>query len=136
MSARAFLDTNILIYLYSESDADKRQAAYETLDRYQCVTSLQALNEACNTWFKKYSWNGIKIREHLDNIELVCDEIVPVSRNTLNTAISLKDRYSYSYYDCLMLASALESNSSIIFTEDMSNGQVINGTLTITNPFA
>ena len=49
MSARAFLDTNILIYLYSESDADKRQAAYETLDRYQCVTSLQALNEACNT---------------------------------------------------------------------------------------
>jgi predicted nucleic acid-binding protein len=136
MSARAFLDTNFLIYLYSESDADKRQTACNTLDRYQCVTSLQAFNEASNTWSKKYSWNGIKIREHLDNIELVCDEVVSVSRNTLNTAISLKDRYSYSYYDCLMLASALESNSSIIFTEDMSNGQVINGTLTITNPFA
>ena len=136
MSARAFLDTNILIYLYSESDADKRQTAYETLDSYQCITSLQALNEACNTWFKKYNWNGTKIREHLDNIELVCDEVVPVGRNTLNTAISLKDCYGYSYFDCLMLASALESNAGIIFTEDMSNGQVINGTLTITNPFA
>ena len=136
MSVRAFLDTNILIYLYSESDANKRQAAYKILDNYHCVTSLQALNEASNTWFKKYGWDGVKIRKHLDNIELVCDKVVSVSRSTLNTAISLKDRYGYSYYDCLMLASALDSNSSIIFTEDMSSGQIISDMLTITNPFA
>jgi len=50
-------------------------------------------------------------------------------------ALSLKDRYGYSYYDCLMLASALEGNCRVIYTEDMSDGQMIDGALEIINPF-
>ena len=135
MSGRAFLDTNILIYLYSESDKLKRQTAYRILNNHNCITSLQALNEASNTWFRKYGWDSAKIHSHLDNIELVCDEVFPIARSTINTALSLKNRYGYSYYDCVMLASALENACDIIMTEDMNNGQVINGTLTIINPF-
>ena len=135
MSVKVFLDTNILIYLYSESETDKRQTAYHILDNYHCITSLQALNEASNTWFKKYAWDSSKIRNHLDNIELVFDKVMPISRSTINTSIFLKDRYEYSYYDCVMLASALESNCSIIFTEDMHNSHVIGDGLKITNPF-
>ena len=135
MSVRAFLDTNILIYLYSETEAAKQQTARRILDNHNCITSLQAFNEASNAWFRKYGWSGEKIRKHLNNIELVCDEVMPISRNTLNSAIQLKDRYGFSYYDCLMLSSALESNCDIIFTEDMKNGQIIDDTLTIVNPF-
>ena len=135
MSVRTFLDTNILIYLYSESEVKKRKAVCDVLDNYHCITSLQALNEACNTWFRKYHWSVDKIQKHLDNIELVCDEVVSVGRNTISAAISLKESYGYSYYDCLMLASAIESNCGIIFTEDMSSGQVVSGVLTIKNPF-
>jgi len=106
------------------------------LDSQNCVTSLQAFNEAGNVWFKRYGWDGTKIHKHLDNVDLVCDEVVAIGRSTINLALSLKDRYGYSYYDCLMLAAALESGCNIIMTEDMADGQVINGQLTIKNPFA
>jgi len=76
-----------------------------------------------------------KIEEHLDNIELVCDDILSIKRATINSALALKARYGFSYYDSLMLASALEGSCNVIFTEDMSNGQIINNSLTIKNPF-
>jgi len=136
MKDKAFLDTNFLIYLYSESELEKREVAYQILNAHYCVTSLQAFNEASNVWFKKYGWNGAKIQKYLDNIEMVCDEILMIGRGTITTALSLKDQYGYSYYDCLMLASALESNCDTIMTEDMNSGQVISSQLKIENPFA
>ena len=135
MSDKAFLDTNVLIYFYSEDDEHKRDAAYNILNVHTCVTSIQALNESSNVWFNKYKWNAAKIEEHLKNIELVCDEVIPIHRDTISKAIILKDRYAYSYYDCLMLASALESDCKIIYTEDMSDGQIIENKLKIINPF-
>jgi len=136
MRDRVFLDTNILIYLYSKSETDKRGIVSQIFDANYCVTSLQAMNEACNVWFKKYDWNGATIHKHLDNIELLCDEILAVERNTIDKAISIKEHYGYSYYDCLMLAFALESKCNLIMTEDMNNGQIINESLKINNPFA
>jgi predicted nucleic acid-binding protein len=96
---------------------------------------MQAMNESSNVWFNKFKWSAAKIEEHLNNIELVCDDVLQIHRNTINKALSLKDRYGYSYYDCLMLASALDGNCRFIYTEDMSDGQVINDTLIIINPF-
>ena len=136
MKDRIFLDTNILIYLYSESEPLKRETVCRILNTAVCVTSLQAINEASNVWFKKYSWNGDKIREHLDNIELVCDAVMPISRSEINMAISLKDQYGYSYYDCLMLASAMENGCNQIMTEDMTDGHIIMDRLKIKNPFS
>ena len=134
MSGKAFLDTNILIYLYSDSENEKMDAAYRAVDTHDCVTSTQALNEACNVWLKKFGWNGSIIKEHLDNIELVCDEVAYVQKNTIFNALTIQERYGYTYYDCLMLSSALEYNCDIILTEDMADGQVINDRLTIVNP--
>jgi predicted nucleic acid-binding protein len=135
MRDRAFLDTNVLIYLYSEDDEQKRNIARSTLDNNDCVTSIQAMNESSNVWSRKFNWVAAKIIEHLDNIELVCDEVLPVHRNTINKALVIKDRYGFAYFDCLMLASALEGNCQIVYTEDMSDGQLINDTLRIVNPF-
>lgn len=136
MSDRAFLDTNVLIYLYSENEPDKRNCACQLLDTYNCVTSIQAFNEAGNVWLKKHKWSGTKVKEHLDNIELVCDDIIYVKRETINKALSLNERYGYSYFDCLMLASALENDCVTIYTEDMSCNQIVDGKLKIINPFA
>jgi predicted nucleic acid-binding protein len=135
MSVKAFLDTNIIVYLYSSDEADKRDVACSVLNNYDCVTSMQALNEACNVWIRKFKWDGKKINEHLDNIEMVCDEILPVQRSTITRAIELNERYGCSYFDCIMLASALECKCVVILTEDMNEGQIINGELTIVNPY-
>jgi len=135
MSDRVFLDTNLLIYLYSESEPEKRTIVYRIFDNSHCITSLQALNEACNVWYRKYGWDGVKVYKHLDNIERLCNEVLMVGRSTINQALLLKDRFGYSYYDCLMLSSALGSNCCKIMTEDMKDGQIINDTLKIVNPF-
>ena len=135
MSDKVFLDTNVLIYFYSENEIHKRDVACRALNSNDCITSTQVLSEASNVWFNKCKWNGMKIKEHLDNIELVCDEILTVQRNTINQALELRERYGYSYYDCLMLASALDGNCRAILTEDMQDGQIINNTLKIVNPF-
>jgi len=135
MPDRVFLDSNVLIYLHSEDDDDKRNAAQCLLDDYECVTSFQAFNEISNVWFREFNWDSDKVEEHLDNIELVCDEVFPIYRATINSALELKKRYGFSYFDSLMLASALEGNCNVIFTEDMNDGQVINNSLTIKNPF-
>ena len=135
MIDRVFLDTNILIYLYSEDEDDKRDVAYKVVNSNTCVVSTQTLNEASNILLKKYNLNKTQIVEYLDGIEAVCDEIILVQRKTINQALSIKESYGYSYYDCLILASALESNCNIIFTEDMSAGQMIDNQLKIINPF-
>ena len=135
MRVKVFLDTNVLIYFYSNDDEHKRAAAHNVLNNNDCVTSIQAMNELSNVWFRKFNWNSVKIKEHLDNIETVCDEVLPIHREIINDALVLKESYGYSYYDCVMLASALNGNCQIIYTEDMSNGQTIYDTLKIANPF-
>ena len=94
------------------------------------------MNEASNVWLRKYNLGKGLIHKYLDEVDLVCDEVLQIKRKTINHALELKDRYGYSFYDCLMLASALEANCNTILTEDMNDGQTINGTLKIHNPFS
>jgi len=79
--AKVFLDTKVLVYLYTEDEPEKQNVARETLDRHFCVVSTQVLNEASNVWFNKCKWNGGKIKRHLDNIETVCDEVTSIHVN-------------------------------------------------------
>ena len=135
MNDKVFLDTNLIVYLYSEKEPVKRETAYQILNKYHCVINIQSLKEASNVWFKKFEWDGATIKKHLDNVELVCDEILQISRKTINTAIDIKEKYGFSFYDSVMLASASEGNCVIMFSEDMSDGQLIYGKLKILNPF-
>ena len=135
MSDRVFLDTNIIIYLYSEDEDEKRDVAYQFVNNTSCVTSIQVMNEASNVWFKKYALDKPEIEKYLDEIESISEEVLLVQRKTINRALEIKEQYGYSFYDCLMLASAIEANCGMILTEDMNDGQVIDGVLQIVNPF-
>ena len=135
MKGRAFLDTNVVVYLYSEKEPGKRRSAHAILDNYNCLISIQCLKEASNVWYKKFGWTGDFIKKHLDNLELVFDEILPLSKATIYAAIDIKEEYHYSFYDCIMLASALMGKCEIIFSEDMSDGQLIRNSLRISDPF-
>ena len=136
MNDRVFLDTNMIIYMYSEDEIKKRDAVFAFVNYNDCFASTQIFNEASNVWFKKYNLGKSEIIKYLDEIETVCDEILIIQRKTIDKALELKELYGYSYYDCLILASALEANCSIILSEDMNNNQVINGRLKIVNPFS
>lgn len=59
----------------------------------------------------------------------------PVEESTIKKALQIKKDSKYSYWDSLIIASALENNCAILYTEDMQDGQVVDDNLIITNPF-
>ena len=52
MNDRAFIDTNVFIYLYSEDESEKQNTSQIFVDKYNCIISTQVLNEFCNVCIK------------------------------------------------------------------------------------
>ena len=129
----AFFDTNVLLYLLS-GDASKADRA-ETLVGAGGVISGQVLNEFALVASRKLGMSWAEIREVLETIREVC-RVVPMSLETHDRGIALSERYGFSIYDSMILASALLAGCTVLFTEDLQDGQSIDGRLTVRNPFA
>ena len=55
--------------------------------------------------------------------------------NTQLKGIELKERYTLQFYDAMILATALENNCTLVYSEDMHDGLLVDKQLTIVNPF-
>jgi predicted nucleic acid-binding protein len=132
---RAFVDTNILVYLYADVDGIKQNHAFNTLVQYDCQISTQVINEFINVCIRKWKAPKENILRAIKRICLYCD-VVYIYEDTIEKALDVHEKYGYAYYDSLMIASALEYGCQYLLTEDMSDGQVIEGRLTIKNIFA
>ncbi|MCL1957757.1 MAG: PIN domain-containing protein [Fibromonadales bacterium] len=135
MKDKVFLDSNILIYLYSEDEPEKQGIVNNIFDKFECIVSTQTLNEFCNVCIKKLKRTVLEIIESLNEIRGSC-RLESVDDSIIKQALLLHEKYFYSYFDSLMLSSALKYNCAIIYSEDMQNGQIIENTLKIVNPFA
>ena len=131
---RVFIDSNIFIYLYSESEIYKQETAHNCMENYNCVISTQVLNEFCNICLKKFGKSINEIKLAIEEITEVCSVLL-IEIDDILYATRLHEKYGYGYWDCLMLVSALKSGCKYIFTEDMQNGQIIENILTIKNVF-
>jgi predicted nucleic acid-binding protein len=135
MKDKAFVDTNIFVYLYSEDEVKKRTVAYNALENYNCITSTQVLTEFSNVCIKKLHIQAEIISKSIDEIASAC-AVMPVERETIKKALKLHDKYGYSYYDCLIIASALTYNCTLLLTEDLKDRHVIENSLTVCNIFS
>ena len=128
---KAFFDTNILVYT-AASDARKQQAV-ECLSRGGCV-SVQVLNEFVHVARRKlrHDWSQIELALGLFRASL--DDVVPVTLNTHNAAVSLAREHGLSFYDALIVAAAIEAGCDTLYSEDMQHGRAFGG-LSIVNPF-
>jgi len=136
MRDKVFLDTNIVIYSYSEDEVEKFEIVNRLLEEYenQIIISTQVINELSNTLFRKFRLNA----DEVEAVVLELNSNFPIVNFTLQTqlkAIEIKERYQLQFYDSLILATALENGCNIVYSEDMQNGQVIDNQLTIVNPF-
>jgi predicted nucleic acid-binding protein len=136
MSAnRAFLDTNLFVYLYSETDQAKRRQAFIAINAFDRVVSTQVLNEFCGVALKKlhHPVQTVKIA-----VREICETcyLATVDDTTVMKALDIHEKYGFSYYDSLIITSALEQKCQYLFSEDMNDGQVIEGQLTIKNIFS
>ncbi|MCA2554072.1 MAG: PIN domain-containing protein [Microcystis sp. M04BS1] len=134
MPDKVFIDTNVLIYGYSEDEPDKRQRAIDCVRSGEAWISTQVLNETINVLKRKFSLSYSQIREAVQELSEGFP-IVLVSVNTIEMALNLAERYQYSYFDSLILASALEAGCQILYSEDLQDGQRIENQLMIVNPF-
>lgn len=138
MSARVFVDSNCILYLYELESTDERARAREWFgaltDFRAATTNLQVLNEVTNVFFKRMKqWSPDEIFDVVDTFSTwgrtsLSDRDVALARQ-------LRIRHRYSWWDCLLLASAVNLGCSHFLSEDLQDGQVIAG-LTIVDPFA
>jgi predicted nucleic acid-binding protein len=127
-----FLDTNVVLYSLSH-DLTRRRLALSLLAE-QPVLSLQVLNEAANVMRRKLGFRITDIREVL--LRWLSEiRLHPMSPSTLLLALDVADRFGFSHYDSLIIAAALEAHCSILYSEDLQHGQLIDQRLTIINPF-
>lgn len=126
MKDKVFIDTNIFVYIYSVDEIYKRNICIETIKNYKCITSTQVLNELSNVFLRKWKLSSEEILKAIQEIESFCS-ILLVETTTIKKAININKRYGFSYYDSLILASALLSQCKYILTEDMQDKQKIDG---------
>jgi predicted nucleic acid-binding protein len=136
MSNKVFLDTNIIIYAYSEDEPIKQEIANSILEKYseQTMISNQVINELSNTLFRKFKLEANEVQQ----VVLELDDNFPIVNFNLQTqlrGIEIKGKYKLQFYDAMIIATALENNCTIIYSEDMQHGQIIENVLTIINPF-
>lgn len=134
MNAEVFLDTNIIIYAYAEQEIAKFEAANRLIDNGRTVTSTQVFNELSATLARKFWMTWRQIGAVVNELTQRC-AVTELSIATIQSAIHLAERYGCHYYDSLILATALERNCSILFTEDLQHQQVIANRLVVLNPF-
>lgn len=127
------LDTNVLIYLFDASNADKRNKA-DTLLLLKPLIPAQVISEFLNV-----SKRLLKLPKH--DIIKRCRAaisnctIVPTTHHILEQAELLIIKYDFQLFDAIVIASALAVKCSILYTEDMHHGLVVENTLTLINPF-
>lgn len=134
MNDRIFLDTNTLIYLYSADEKDKQEKVQNIIDKNKTIISTQVLSEISNVMTRKMKVDPAIVENVIDEISSAC-EVVTVEAHTIKLALRIAERYKYSYFDSLILSSAVENGCTIVFSEDMQNGQLIENMLKIINPF-
>lgn len=128
--------TNILVYTYSSTEPDKQKIAQECIaDSIENIwISTQVLNELNNVLYRKFALPYESILSVMDELNDYL-QVAMISPETIRQALILGARYQYSYFDNLMIASALEKGCNILYSEDMHHGQKIVGGLEIINPF-
>ena len=134
-----FLDTNIFVYTFESKSPSKRVLAQDlvsgALDTRRGVISYQVVQEFLNVATRKFT-KPMKVAEaelYLARILMPLCEVFPDS-SLYSQALSISSETGFSFYDSLIVASAIASECEILWTEDLQDGQRVRG-VEVRNPF-
>ena len=134
-----FIDSNIFVYLFDETDDRKREAAERIVDSalqtHNASISFQVVQETLNVLTRNLP-TPMSVEGAKDFLRQVLVPLWRVSPSPAlyDRALDLQSRYRYGFYDSLIIAAALDAGCTQLFSEDLQEGQRIEG-LTIRNPF-
>jgi predicted nucleic acid-binding protein len=142
MKDKVFIDTNIFVYAFLDTDESSQHAkhlkAVEFLKQFdtddQVIISTQVLSEYYSALLK----NKISDEDIQESAKQLVRsiEVVPVTKKIVIDSYSIRNRYRYSYWDSLIITSALQSNCTVLYSEDMQHNQKIENQLIINNLFS
>lgn len=134
-----FLDSNIWLYVLLDDrdaqDADrKRGRAISLTNGQRAVVSTQVINEVCVNLLKKAAFSERQIKELIQDFYDRCT-VIKLKLEILTGASDLRLRYGFSFWDGLIVASALYAKVDVLYSEDMQDGLIVSEKLEIVNPF-
>lgn len=134
MPVKPFFDTNVLIYSVAQDDPRSTQA--EEVLASGGVLSVQVLNEFVSVARRKILMSWSDVTEALDAFRVLCPSPLPITIEMHEAALKIAEKHGYNIFDALVVAAALEAGCATLYSEDLHDGQTIDGQLTIRNPFA
>jgi predicted nucleic acid-binding protein len=132
---RVFIDSNIVIYAYSDTEKRKQQISRQLIKENDTVISTQVLQEIANTLARKFGIDYRSIEQTLQECILDNDVVYINRQDTIFKACQMAHLYRFSFYDSLIIAAALECKCRYLYSEDLQHKQIIENTLTIINPY-
>ena len=133
---RCFIDTNLLIYADSGDEPVKQRIALSLLKQLRLnqtgVLSTQVLNEYCNVALNKLKLPHADIRQQMQFWEQY--EVVQVTPAIIHMGLDLHQTRSLGFFDALIVSAAKTSGCTVLYSEDMNAGEMVNG-VRIVNPF-
>lgn len=137
MSAKTFLDTNILVYAVDEDDAARRDACRAVIASVAAdgsgVISTQVMQEFYVAATRKLGMPPLAAKTVLKTFAVF--ETVHVSPDLIQDAIDCAVLNTLSFWDALIIAAAASAGCARLFTEDLNAGQTVLG-VAIENPLA
>lgn len=139
MKDKFFLDTNIFIYSFDSKNPKKKKISEklvsQALSTGAGAISWQVVQEFLNAAQKKFAiplkTNDCKV--YLTEVLSPLCVVFPNS-DLYKRALEIHEKTQFSYYDSLIVTSALEAGCEVLYSEDMQSGRLIDG-LKIKNPF-
>ena len=139
MKDKYFVDTNIFVYSFDPREPAKCRKAQkiieDALSSHKGIISYQVIQEFVNVAIRKFSkpLSTLDCKLYLDQVLFPLCEIYP-SSELYKRALDVKEETGFSFYDSLIVSSAIEGGCGIIYSEDLQNNQSILG-VTIRSPF-
>lgn len=133
-SSRFFLDTNVLVYSFSGQDASKRATARILADAAGACVSTQVLSELAHVLTRRFGVAPGEVKARVSSIAERCF-VATVTPPIVLDALRIVDKYGYAFFDSQIIAASLACGASILYSEDMHDGQEIDDLLSIRSPF-
>jgi predicted nucleic acid-binding protein len=133
MATDSFFDTNVLVYAFLKNDVRHETAKF--LVASGGLMSVQVANEFIDVARRKFRWAWDDIGAMLAHARAMLGPPLSISDETHQTALALSRRYNLRIYDGLIVSAAKRAGCTILYTEDLQDGQVLDGVL-VRNPFA
>ena len=136
---RCFLDSNVWIYAATQSQDNPPDPRHETarqlITQVQPCLSVQVINEVTINLLRKFNFGEAEIRSLVRSFYKNYT-VFALDADTFIQASMLREAYQLSFWDSLIVSSALQHQCALLYSEDMQNGLVVENRLQICNPFA